>query len=162
MSRSFQSRTKNTRDDWQTPLEIVSALGPFDLDPCANVNQPTRCAPLAYTQNGLEQPWTGRVWMNPPYGGEPKLWLKKLAEHGNGVALVPPRVGSKWFHNVVLSACDAIFFLRGRVSFLSPDTGKKVDGNNADSILVAFGAENVRALQESGLPGVLWCVKNTQ
>lgn len=35
-------------------------------------------------------------------------------------------------------------------------SGKAVKGNNADSILVAYGAENVVALENCGLPGKLW------
>ena len=27
-------------DDWITPREIIAALGPFDLDPCASATQP--------------------------------------------------------------------------------------------------------------------------
>jgi len=64
----FSSRTAATRDDWQTPLHYISALGPFDLDPCANIDNPTRCAAKGFTidQNGLAREWRGRVWLNPP------------------------------------------------------------------------------------------------
>lgn len=160
MMRSFQSRTKATRDDWQTPVELVRALGTFDLDPCANTDAPERVAlsGLTIADDGLSRHWSGRVFMNPPYGGPQgaKVWMGKLGEHGNGIALVPPRVGAKWFHDVVLSTADAVFFMRGRVSFIDPMSGKAVKGNNADSILVAYGAENVVALENCGLPGKLW------
>ena len=82
-------------DDWITPREIIDALGgfqSFDLDPCACESQPWPCAVLSLTraQNGLGQPWPSEaaVWLNPPYGSETWRWLKKLAEHGNGTALV--------------------------------------------------------------------------
>lgn len=157
---TFSSRTVATRDDWQTPAFILSALGDFDLDPCANIDNPTRCAAKGFTvnQNGLCRAWQGRVWLNPPYGGEApaKIWLSKLARHGNGVALIPPRVGARWFHDVVLSTADAILFLKGRVSFIDPAAQQAVKGNNADSILIAYGSGNVAALAHCGLEGMLW------
>ena len=155
---NFASRTESTRDDWQTPLGIVEALGPFDLDPCANCEDPTRLAPVGYTlaDNGMSLPWPGRVFLNPPYGAAAKVWLNRLSNHGNGIALIPPRLGSHWFHRIVLARFSAILFLRGRVSFLDPNTGLPVTGNNADSILVAYGENNAEALACCGLSGVLW------
>lgn len=154
---AFQSRTEATHDNWQTPLHIIGALGAFDLDPCAATDDPTRCAPNYFTkaQNGLAQTWAGRVWLNPPYGADCKVWMRKLAKHGDGIALIPPRLGSKWFHDDVLPHCSGIYALRGRVSFIDPATGKPVKGNNADSVLIAYGDHNVAALTQSGLPGRL-------
>lgn len=157
---TFSSRTEFTKDDWRTPLYIVKALGEFDLDPCADIVEPTRLAKHGYTieDDGLEKEWFGRVFVNPPYGYEVQDWMEKLGEYGNGVALIPPRVGAKWFHNIVFSRCDAILFLKGRVSFIDWE-GYAVDGNNADSILVAYGEQNVQSLSVCGLEGVLWKLK---
>lgn len=152
---SFATRTTNTRDDWQTPSYIVDALGKFDLDPCANIVNPARLATQGYIQDGLTRDWYGRVWMNPPYGRICREWMWKLAVHGNGIALIPPRVGSQWFHHKVLTMCNAILFLKGRIAFLDAEL-QPVKGNNADSILIAFGKHNVDALNNSGLPGALW------
>ena len=160
---SFHSRTEITRDDWQTPLSLERSLGSFDLDPCANIDNPMRVAIAGFTlaDNGLYQRWSGRVFMNPPYGGEggAKIWMKKLAEHGNGIALIPPRLGAKWFHDIVLSTANAILFLRGRIAFIDPSTALPVKGNNADSILVAYGRENITALEQCALTGKLWRLK---
>ena len=35
-------------------------------------------------QDGLAQPWTGRVWCNPPYGREIGKWVKKAFETAAG------------------------------------------------------------------------------
>ena len=98
----------------------------------------------------------GRVWLNPPYGAEARLWLARLAEHGDGIALIPPRLGAKWFHEVVLDTFDSMLFHKGRIAFLDPSTGLPVKGNNADSVFVAYGERNTAALAASGLPGKLW------
>jgi hypothetical protein len=77
-------------DEWLTPPEILQALGPFDLDPCAPIKRPWPMAAEHYTveDNGLAQPWVGRVWCNPPYGLETARWLNRMAQHGNGIALI--------------------------------------------------------------------------
>lgn len=152
----FKCRTEISRDDWQTPLHIVNALGKFDLDPCANINNPRRLAEYGYTieDDGLSKKWFGRVWLNPPYGNEARTWISKLYQHGNGIALIPPRVGSKWFHEVVFDTFDAMLFHKGRISFIDPETGKELSGNNSDSLFVAYGDENVEVLKKSTLPGL--------
>ena len=152
---SFATRTESTRDDWQTPAHIVAALGAFDLDPCANLRNLSRCAAAGYPAGGLELPWHGRVWCNPPYGAQCREWLRRCADHGDAIALIPPRVGSQWFQDEVLSRAHAVLFLRGRVAFLD-ESLSPVSGNNADSVLVAFGEENARTLMACGLPGVFW------
>lgn len=155
---SFATRSEATRDDWQTPKAIVDALGSFDLDPCANINNPFRLAACGYPIGGLDLPWDGRIWCNPPYGSECREWMKRLAKHGDGIALIPPRVGSHWFQDEVLSTCDAVLFLKGRISFLD-DQLQPVTGNNADSVLVAYGPFNVAMLRVCGLPGKFWSLK---
>ena len=39
MDTSFD-RSKTGKDEWLTPLEIIRALGEFDLDPCSPVRRP--------------------------------------------------------------------------------------------------------------------------
>ena len=52
---------------WLTPLHIIEALGPFDLDPCAYPDWPTARTRLVLPTDGLAAEWKGRVWLNPPY-----------------------------------------------------------------------------------------------
>jgi hypothetical protein len=51
-------------DDWLTPRYILDALGEFDLDPCAATGQPWATARrhLTVHEDGLKEPWAGRVW----------------------------------------------------------------------------------------------------
>ncbi len=61
--------------EYYTPVEIVEAarrvMGGIDLDPASSetANQIVRAVHI-YTakENGLLQPWRGRVWMNHPFG----------------------------------------------------------------------------------------------
>ena len=103
-------------DVWLTPLEIVRSLGKFDLDPCAFPGHQT--AETLYTENGLEREWFGRIWLNPPYS-EVGVWLRRLVQHGNGVALVFARTDTAWAQEIIPKASQ-VFFLRGRIKFINP------------------------------------------
>jgi len=108
-----------------TPPEIVAlvceCLGEIDLDPCSNADR-TVPAKQHYTLNddGLTQPWQGRVYMNPPYGEGIGRWVSRLcAEHERGtvseaIALVPARPDTQWFKGLRNYVCC---FVEGRLTF---------------------------------------------
>ena len=142
---------KNITADWYTPSSIFDAMGlRFDLDPC----QPEQKIPWIpaekhyhKAQDGLSQPWHGRVWLNPPYGKETAKWLQKMDTHRNGVALVFARTDCKWFHDYCAKA-DAINFLRGRIRFVDGLGLSAGNGAGAGSMLVAWGEANVQAISK--------------
>ena len=144
--------TKSLTDEWLTPPHILAVLGQFDLDPCAAVNQSWPTARRQYTieDDGLSQPWSGRVWCNPPYGAKAGAWLKRLGEHGNGVALIFARTETDMFFRYVWDKADALFFLRGRVRFCKPDGRPALNSAGAPSVLVAYGKQNVQTLRDVG------------
>ena len=145
-----------TKDEWLTPPEIIRALGEFDLDPCAPKNRPwpTAKAHMTIDDNGLAQPWHGRVWMNPPYGKETFKWMERLAEHKSGIALIFARTETKGFHRFIWERAHALFFFEGRINFYHV-TGVKGDAANAPSVLVSFSPEDTAAIKASGLVGKL-------
>lgn len=142
-------------DTWLTPPSIIAALGSFDLDPCCPPVMPWKTATAHYSapQDGLSLPWFGRIWCNPPYSVEAVKWLRKLADHGNGIALTFARTETSWFFETIWRSADAVLFLEGRIHFHHPD-GRRAKANaGAPSCLVAYGVENVVALQKSGIAG---------
>jgi len=143
-------------DVWLTPPAIIEALGEFKLDPCASIDQPWTTAWNTYTieDDGLAQPWFGRVWMNPPYGKQLGAWLKKLANHNDGIALVFARTETKAFFEGVWDRADAILFIKGRLRFHYPD-GSLGGTAGSPSVLVAYGKNNVEALEKCGIEGKL-------
>lgn len=152
---------------WMTPLWIVEALGPFDLDPAAPDGKPDRCAKRGFTEleDGLSKPWEGFVWLNPPYGRFVGKWIERLRQHRNGICLIFGRTDTKWFQESCGEA-DAILLIKGRIRFLSVETGLEADrvrngksqgGNSsgAPSILVGFGPEAKKRLEETSIEGIL-------
>jgi hypothetical protein len=143
-------------DTWLTPPHILAALGDFDLDPCAAPDpKPWPTASTHYTlpTDGLAEPWFGRVWLNPPYSREAVVWLRKLAEHGTGTALVFARTETSWFVETVWNAASAVLFLHGRLYFHRADGVKALANAGAPSCLVAYGRVDADMLSDSGLPG---------
>ena len=104
-------------------------------------------------QNGLLQPWNGRVWLNPPYS-RPLIeqFVAKMVEHNNGIALLFNRCDSKMFQELIFPNMAGILFMRHRIRFLRPD-GSRGNSPGCGSVLIVFGQENARILQESGIEG---------
>ena len=144
-------------DEWYTPEHVVRSFGRFDCDPCAALSPTFRTAGVMYNKfdDGLTKEWVGRVWLNPPYSKDLlEAFVKKLASHGNGIALLFNRCDNVLFHDVILKNATAVKFLRKRIHFLKPD-GSSGSQPASGSIAVAFGKENVRSLEASELEGTV-------
>lgn len=96
--------------EWFTPPGIVAGadavLGGIDLDPCASLAKPHHVpAGTVFTSSddGLSRPWSGAVYMNPPYGNAVRDWITKAEREvmiGNAdavLALVAARPDARWF-----------------------------------------------------------------
>jgi hypothetical protein len=136
-------------DVWLTPPFILQALGPFDLDPCAPEDRPWEMAAQHFTKkdNGLVQPWVGRVWCNPPYGRQVDRWLRRLRQHGNGIALIFARTETEYFFDEVWPHAGALLFIEARLHFHKPDGRRATTNAGAPSVLIAYGDDNCAALQ---------------
>lgn len=163
MGLSSHQSAHMINDEWLTPPEIVSALGHFDLDPCAPITRPWPTADQHFTRedNGLLKAWGGRVWLNPPFGREAVKWLRRMVEHGDGVALVPARTETAMFYECVWPKADAILFMKGRPHFHYVDGTRAKSNSGAPICLVAYGLTNVAALQRSDLGVVLPIIRST-
>lgn len=151
---SHQS-TRMKSEDWLTPPKIITALGPFDLDPCTPEKMPWKTAERRYTikENGLWMPWHGRVWLNPPYGRETIKWVSKLSDHGNGIALVFARTETNLFFRFVWPEASALLFLKGRLHFYGIDGLKAKHNGGAPTVLIAYGSQNAKALEFCNIKG---------
>lgn len=151
---SHHSTTAET-DVWLTPPSILDALGPFDLDPCSSLGRPWDTAAKHYTieDDGLAQEWDGHVWMNPPYGAAAAAWLERLAEHGDGIALIFARTETRMFFDWVWGRATALLFLQGRLHFHHPDGTRAKANGGAPSVLIAYGDRAAERLIHSTING---------
>lgn len=136
-------------DEWYTPNTIFNLLGlEFDLDVASPIDNKGHVpADRKYTihDDGLSQPWIGRVWMNPPYS-KPSPWVTKWLEHGNGIALLP-MAKSKWFNELMQTNAKFVL-LPSTFKFESPE-GKQLS-LMMGSTLWALGERNVEAISRLG------------
>jgi len=108
--------------------------GTIDLDPCSNsLVSPHIPALVHYTEemNGLNLPWFGKVFVNPPYSRrELRPFVEKAINEAKAkkeieiVLLVPARTDTQW-HTLLdpYSRC----YIKGRLKFHNP----KNNGNSA-------------------------------
>jgi hypothetical protein len=151
---------ENGTDEWLTSRLVNEALmiKDFDLDPCAphpdklkNLEAGLVPAKNHYWEGGLEKPWFGKVYCNPPYS-DVGTWLAKCAEHQNALALVYARVETQWFQAQVWDRATAVLFPGKRVHFVSLLRNTKSAGV-APSVVVAYNADMAEHLRTCSLPG---------
>lgn len=150
--RGFRGRS----DTWLTPPAILEALGSFALDPCCPPEMPWRTAVEMIHhpgRDGLAVPWEGRVWLNPPYGQQTGEWLRRLAGHGDGIALTFARTETEMFHRWGWERATGMLFLRGRLHFHHADGTRAKANAGAPSVLIAYGHLNALSLETCGLAG---------
>lgn len=154
--------------EWYTPPDVFRALGlAFDLDPCAPVWPRASWIPadLRYSlpDDGLSLPWTGRVWLNPPYARDTAKWLGRLEAHGNGIALVFARTDTAWFQSA-LARAEAVCFIEGRINFVPAVPRRASNGTKSNagspSCLIGFGPECAEAVINCGLGLVMYPAGN--
>lgn len=142
-------QTGTTRNDFYTPASLFLALGlEFDLDVCA----PPGGVPwipakrfFTYEDDGLSQPWEGRVWMNPPFS-KPSPWVERFIAHRNGVALLP-QAKSRWF-GVLWDSTASLVSFPDHFGFIRP--GAEAGNIASPVVLAAFGEECIEALKRLG------------
>lgn len=154
MTDLIHQRQRSRDGEWYTPPEIFAALNfTFDLDPCSPGAHHWVPARRVYTKadDGLKQPWMGTVFVNPPYGvprNAVAAWLRKLVEHGDGIALVGALTSSGWFQDWA-PRFDGLLFPRGKTKFIR--NGEVADSPAGGSVLLAIGETSVKVLRASGL-----------
>lgn len=154
-------------NEYATPSEIwrpiSNAISGFDLDPASGA-EPTPIASDRYTKedNGLQKPWYGDVWLNPPWStngnGNAKIkWLRKVQNEMNReevnriVVILPVDTSTHWFHDYVVDANVICFVGPGRVSFSGESR------NPSFNLLVAvYGPSNDTLVEVLNTLGVVF------
>jgi hypothetical protein len=149
-------------NDWYTPAVYVEAaravLGGIDLDPasCPAANETVR-ATTFYTRedDGLIQPWQGRVWLNPPYGktgseSTAGIWATKLlTEYEAGrveaaILLVNAVTGNEWFTPLKRFL---MCFHDGRIKFIDAE-GQQQESPTNSNVFIYLGS-NPQAFRDT-------------
>ena len=145
MSKSnLQVHFSSASNEWATPsylFKYLDGIYHFTLDPCCT-HETAKCKKhFTQSDDGLSQSWANEiVFMNPPYGREIGVWVKKAYEESLKGAivccLIPARTDTKWWSDYCLKA-DNILFLTGRVKFIENGVALKA-GAPFPSAIVTF------------------------
>jgi DNA N-6-adenine-methyltransferase (Dam) len=154
-----------TGDDWYTPPHIVTCIrealgGTIDLDPASHVmaNEVIRATRFfTRDQNGLTQPWSGRVYLNPPFSSWPDWVEKVLAEADTVEAMVllgAARTLTAQYFEPLLRRVDAFCIISGRTPFwgIATESDSPTDGH----FLLYLGADVQRFVRATGSLGAVW------
>ena len=110
--------------EWETPQDLYDTLNEefhFTLDPCATAETAKCESYFTEEDDGLSKPWTGNVFVNPPYGKGIINWVSKCYNESRlsanvVVSLLPSRTDTRWWHEYVMQA-DDIRFIKGGLKF---------------------------------------------
>jgi len=142
--------------EWYTPARYIEAardvLGGIDLDPasCPEANETVQADEIFTREDdGLRKPWSGRIWLNPPYGrrdgtneSNQSVWSRRLLEtYETGdveaaVLLVNAVPDRGWFQPLwghPICFCDA------RIRFIAPN-GEPQKNPTHGNAFVYFGS----------------------
>lgn len=125
---------RDATPEWYTPPEYIGlarqVLGTIDLDPASNATaQAWIQAGHFYTKedDGLSQPWFGRVWCNPPYGSpEVRLMARSFLEKAiasdqkgelQAAVFLLNRTGASWYKDC-LQRVHAVCEVKRRIAFI--------------------------------------------
>ena len=121
-------------NEWHTPPEFIAAarkvMGAIDLDPASSNLANRMVGAAAYftaEADGLKHPWSGKVWLNPPYAVELiGKFCAKLLQHidhkevTEAIVLVNNATETNWFQRMLVES-KAVCFVRQRVRFLDTE-----------------------------------------
>lgn len=168
MSQPFQLIMSQDSEEWYTPEGYINlareVMGGIDLDPATSALAQERIkATVFYTveDDGLTQPWLGRVWLNPPYtktgeASNAELWSSKLIQEyqaetvTEAILLVSNKAGYRWFEAVWDQA--AACFARDLICFIRPD-GFPAGKAKVGSVFFYFGPNLARFAEVFGRVG---------
>lgn len=123
---SLEPFVSQKTDEWATPPGFVrplaAAVDGFDLDVASGAeHSPVADRGYDKDDDGLSQPWPGKIWCNPPYSNI-SPWLRKaISERQQSraefvVALVKGDTSTDWFHKYGTEA-DLFVFVNYRMKF---------------------------------------------
>lgn len=156
---------------WLAALIAEAFGGGIDLDPCGAPGAAVEATTVVWTEeharsrraplppgvvvgDGLTHRWTGRTFVNPPYGTGPlNRWIPKAresAQDGAHVAMLLPSATSRQAWQAHVPAARLVCFISGRLRFGGLDTGAGFSSaivlwTNNDAIALRFAGEIRRA-----------------
>lgn len=153
-------------NDWITPPDVIKLvrklMNEIDLDPASSeLANSVVGARKYYTseENGILLPWSGNVWLNPPYGkGCIQPFINKaLVEISNvkQMCILTNNSTDTTWGQELLNACNAVSFFKSRLSFLDLEL-IPCENNRFGQMLCYFGHNSNEFLKIFRVMGSTW------
>ncbi len=143
---------------------VEASFGKITFDPCwhpASSVRPKRYFDARRGDDGLRDPWSGRLaFVNPPWSAQ-KKWIERAYDQWRRgkvrtvMCLVPAKTDTKFFHDVLIEEAD-VYFLQGRPRFFKADGTSA--GTMVSTMLVIFGATSEQKARFAALVPGSWCL----
>ncbi|MCY0990619.1 DNA N-6-adenine-methyltransferase [Nannocystis sp. ILAH1] len=155
------TRASTDSDRYFTPQELLDLVlaqwGAIDLDPCWDPESAViaeKTYDIRQQQDGLLLPWSGKVWLNPPYSNT-SSWIVRAAQHaaagGEVLALVQASVGSSYWRSYVWPWAS-VCCLSPRPKFGRPAALAATKGAMVDHAVVYYGPNHDEFAR-------VWCIR---
>lgn len=128
------------RDGWCTPEWLTALLPHVDLDPCSNARSTVRAhraLAIERGEDGLAAPWSGLVFVNPPYS-DVLPWVER-AEQSPGAHcgfLVNVDPSTAWWRRLQ-EVCPLALFFHKRIQFVPPQGVKPSTNSKPQALLMS-------------------------
>lgn len=155
MNQPMQTLTSQATVEWYTPPAIIElarqVLGDIDLDPASSATAQNwiQAAHFNTAETLLQLPWSGRVWLNPPFNDTP-AWVERLEREytcgdvTTALLLVNSAPGYVWWEE--LWRRRPVCMLRERLCFYQAD-GTPGGQAKKGQTLAYYGTNNHRFIE---------------
>jgi phage N-6-adenine-methyltransferase len=150
VARAWDVLHSSKNDAWRTPPEVFASLNRefgFVLDAASNAENSLCDAHITEEQDALgEAPWVdyldapGAVWLNPPYGRNVGLWVRRAFVESQSsnlcvVVLVMACTDTQWWANWAWKA-EEIRLVTGRIHFLDSGGRRRAAAPKGSAVLI--------------------------
>jgi hypothetical protein len=156
---------QSEENEWYTPQVYIDSarmvLGGIDLDPASSVEANRIVGATQFwtaADDGMQKLWSGRLWLNPPYGGLAAPFIERLTlEYGRGVTAAIALVNAHctdtaWFQ---LLWDYSLCFTDHRIDFVAPEGRDKTASSTHGSVFAYLGEDVDAFSREFGQWGAI-------
>jgi len=157
--RDYEFWNSKDKDIWRTPDWLLNKIergldSTIHTDPAAA--KTTKIGVwnnYTVADNGLEQPWEGNTFCNPPFSHKEKFLVKAVEEYQKDynrmvIFVTPDSTDTKsWWHDYIAPHASYVWFSRGRVNYVDPDDGK-TSGATFGTAISIFADDRIEGMYQ--------------
>lgn len=159
--------TSSATTEHYTPRYIweraIQTMGAIDLDPASDGKNVPAKKHYTRDDDGLSQPWKGKVWLNPPFGDGVGLWFQTLVDAyraksvSEAIVLWKAATETKGWRVLTSAACR-VCFPDHRIAFLGEKGDRRANSATFSAALFYLGSHPDHFEEAYSSIGQVWVV----